>query len=88
MSYWLYETTHRKHQSVIDRKKSSGAKLDVLVGDLQRKHFDFVDNVVIVRFDFVNEFARSGHLQENVHPTVKKSSTLPPQWWSSKRRRC
>jgi hypothetical protein len=53
----VVRSSYRKYQSIIDRKKSSSAEFDSFVGDLQRKHLNCINHVVVFSVDFVNEFS-------------------------------
>jgi hypothetical protein len=57
---------HRKYQSVIYWEKSSSTELDSIVGNLQRKHLDFVNHVLVFGFDLVNQHTDFISLQTTV----------------------
>jgi hypothetical protein len=54
---------HRKYQSVIYWEKSSSTELDLIIGNLQRKHLDFVNHVLVFGFDLVNQHTHFISLQ-------------------------
>jgi hypothetical protein len=57
---------HRKYQSVIYWEKSSSTELDLIIGNLQRKHLDFVNHVLVFGFDLVNQHTDFISLQTTV----------------------